>query len=273
MAISQGITMAAMGFGMIPSGFLVDAWGYHWSFYISFGISTLAGIILITGLKALSRLKNKLPVAYPRPTAELLFHDKLNSNRAITLQFVVSGLLHLGYGISITFLPLLATQVVGTTTGAVGILFAIASLSAASLVIPMGMLADRKGKRIFMILGLLVSASSLTGIAFTTTFSWLVVFFITFELGIAMFNPAALALLSDKVLLRRQSTVMGFYGAIGENSGIFAGSAMAGFAWSALGSQITFLIGATACGLGAIISLIFIREKTSKSHNSGILAP
>jgi predicted MFS family arabinose efflux permease len=52
-----------------------------------------------------------------------------------------------------------------------------------------------------------------------------------------------LGLISSMVPPRRLSTAMGLYGGIYENTGIVAGSALAGFVWSAWGPRATFLIG------------------------------
>ena len=149
----------------------------------------------------------------------------------------------------------------------VGILFTIMGVSTMVLGIPMGMLADRKGKKTFMILGLLVSAATMAGIAFTESFHWLIVFVITSSLGLTMFSPAALGLISDSVPLQRQSTAMGIYGGICENTGIIAGAALGGFIWSAWGPQATFLIGTIASSLGAVICFSLVRDKGSKKRS------
>jgi MFS family permease len=261
MAIVNGIMIASGCFGTLPSGFIVDAWGYHWNFYISSGISILAGVMLITLSKIPLRVKHEPTTAAPQLTKGLFSRGRGSSYRAIAIQCVVAALAHIGFGISITFLPLMATQVVGVNASEVGILFGVAGLSTVVFAIPIGMLADYKGKRGVMILGLLVSASGLAVISFIGAFLWLVVFFVVFEMGMAMFNSAALALLSEKVLPRQQGTAMGFYGAIGENMGVIAGAALGGFVWSYWGPK-TFLLGTVAGCLGVIICLGFVKVKT-----------
>jgi len=82
------------------------------------------------------------------------------------------------------------------------------------LSVPMGMLADRVGKKAMMISGLITSAGAMVGISFAGNFGWLVLFMILNGVGIALFSPAALGLLSDSVPFHRQSTAMGFYGGV-----------------------------------------------------------
>ena len=162
-----------------------------------------------------------------------------------------------------TFLPLLATQVVGVSATEVGILFTVGGLVVVVLGIPMGMFADRMGKKSAMILGLLLAAVAMTGMAFVKSFFWLLVFVIIRGISMALFNPAALGLLSDSVPLDRQSTVMGFYGGVCENTGVIAGSALGGFIWSTLGPEATFLSGTMAAVMGTLICIVFVKRKGS----------
>ncbi|MFC2072030.1 MFS transporter [Chloroflexota bacterium] len=266
MAILTVIMSASRSLGALPSGFLVDNWGYHWAFFISCGISLLGGVAVVTGLKKTQLMKLEPPTVSPSTTDEFPSLDQAYSYRPLAFQCVVAALLFLGLGISITFLPLLATQVVGVGATEVGILFTIGGLTTMVLGVPMGVLADRKGRRAFMILGLIVSAVAMAGIAFAESFPWLIVFVILRSVGMAMFNPAALALLSDNVALQQQSTAMGVYGGVCENTGIIAGSALGGFVWSAWGPRATFLMGTIAASLGAVICFFgLVRDRVYKN--------
>ena len=116
------------------------------------------------------------------------------------------------------------------------------------------MMADRMGKKRHMIIGLLFSAVAMIGIAFSKMFFWLVLFIIIRSTGTAMYSPAALGLLSDSVPQQKQSTVMGIYGGLCENTGIIAGSALGGLVWSFFGYKETFFMGAFSAVLGAAMS-------------------
>lgn len=253
MAIITVMMSASRSIGAFPSGFVVDNWGYHAVFFISCGISLLAGTILIAGFK------NTRPINPEVATITTLLSDEPPSPvqtlkyRPLTLQCVVTALQFLGLGALMTFLPLLATQVVGVTATQVGILFTIRGLGVMVLGIPIGMLADRTGKKTFMILGLLVSGATMAGMAFTESFPWLIVLVAANSLGLTMFSPAALGLISESVPLERQSTAMGIYGGICENTGIIAGASLGGFVWSAWGPPATFLMGTVATSVGALI--------------------
>jgi len=264
MAIFTTIMAASRSLGALMSGFVVDSWGYKWSFFISCGIVLLGGFVAITGLKKIRLTKPDPPTVSGSSTEELPSPNQTYSYLPIGFQGTVAALYFIGMGISMTFLPLLATQVVGVDATAVGILFTIGGAVTMILSIPLAMLSDRKGKRIFMILGLLVSASGMAGVAFAESFPWLIVFVSIRSLGAAMFSPAALGLLSESVPRQRQSTAMGFYG-VCEITGIIVGSALGGFVWSAWGPRVTFLLGTLAAGMAATICFSLVRDKVFKN--------
>lgn len=256
MAIYAAIMAACRSLGSLTSGCVAGAWGYHSAFFISCGIALLGGILVVSGLG-----KVQLPKAKPAPasTSDSPSSEATYSYGPIALQCTVAALHSFETGISMAFLPLLATQVLGANVVEVGILFTIQGLVTMVLLLPMGMLADRMGQRLLMIIGLLVSALSLIGVAFAPSFAWLIFFIVIRTLGMALFYPAAVALLSNSMALHRQSTAMGVYG-VSEDIGAMIGSTLGGFVWSALGPRPTFLTGAISGALAAVVCIAWVRE-------------
>jgi MFS family permease len=264
MAIIAVMMSASRSIGALPSGFVADNWGYHAVFFISCGTSLLAGIILIAGFRKTRSLNPEVATVTTPLSDELPSPVQPLKYRPLTLQCVVTILQFLGLGALMTFLPLLATQVVGMAATGVGILFTISGLVVMVLGIPMGMLADRMGKRTFMILGLMMSGGAMAGMAFVESFPWLIILVVAHSLGLTMFSPAALGLISESVPLERQSTAMGIYGGICENTGIIAGASLGGFVWTAWGPPATFLMGTAATSVGALICFFgLVRDNIS----------
>jgi len=262
MAIIATAMAGTRSLGALPSGFIVDAWGYHWVIIISCGISFLGGIVVATCMRKTRLVKTKRPAPVsPSPANEFPLPSQTSSFRFLVPQYIVTALLFFASGIMLPFLSLFAAQVVGLSVNEVGILFTVRGVCAMVISVPMGILADRMGKKNLMLLGLVISAGSMAATAFSHNFAWLIMATCVNSLGQAMFSPASLGLLSNSVALERQSTAMGFYGAIGEDAGTIAGSALAGFTWSAWGPRPTFLMGTVACGVGAVACLGWIKEK------------
>ena len=260
MAIITMIMSASRSIGALPSGFLADNLGFHALFFVSCGISLLAGIVVLAGWRQAQPPQIQIiGDKAPNPSDSV---DRVNYS-SFAVQCVVTALQSWTRGTMLGFLPLLATQVLGVSATKVGVLFTIYGIAVMSLSIPMGMLADRIGKKTLMTLGLVTSGAAMAGMAFSPSYAWLIVSVLVAGMGVATFSPAALGMISDLVPARRQSTAMGIYGALGENIGIIAGASVGGFVWIALGHQSAFLMATAATALGAIICLALVKGKAA----------
>jgi PPP family 3-phenylpropionic acid transporter len=257
MALSAVMLSASSSLGALPSGFLVDSLGYHSVFYTSLVVSIIGGIVVLSGLKNNKGISEK---ASEKETSEGISSKPVFNPFSLTPMCLVTALRFFGLGCMMTFLSLFATEEAGVDITLVGVLFTIGGLVNVVLTIPTGILADRLGKKNIMIAGMIVSAGAMVGIAYSGSFTWLVIYMIVNSLGMALFSPAALGLLSDSVPRNRQSTAMGFYGGICENVGILAGSALGGVIWDTVSPQSTFFSGAIACGLGAILCAVLVKN-------------
>ena len=264
MAIISVVMAGSRTLGALPGGFIADNLGYIWVFVVSCGVSLVGGLVVVMCLKRRQKIKPQPAAVSSLQSGATPPQGQEKILRQLFSQGAVAMLYFIGFGLIFSFLPLLATQVAGVSDSEVGILFTTSGLVTMVLSIPMAMLSDRKNKNIFMIFRILISASSMTGFAFTATYIWFIGFAIINGIGMAMFEPAALGLISSVIPPNRLSTAMGLYGGIYENTGIVAGSALAGFVWSTWGPRATFLFGAISGIIGTMICLIFVREK--KSH-------
>ncbi|MFC1994852.1 MFS transporter [Chloroflexota bacterium] len=261
MAIMTIVIVAARSFGALPSGFLADNWGYYSVFFVSAGVALLAGCIVLISIEIAKLVEVQPLPGNSSDISELPNNNHKSSLLSLSPQFIVAALQFMGLGILMTFGPLLATEVIGVRATEVGILFAIVGVCSMVMGIPIGMLTDRVGKKTFMILGMVTSGVAMGGIAYVTNYSSLVTFAVFNGLGFIMFTPAALALLSEKVIVSQQSTVMGIYGGLFENGGMTLGAAIGGFVWASWGPQLTFLTGSIASIIGAVICISFISDR------------
>jgi len=263
MAIIAVLLSGSRSLGALPSGFIADTWGYRFVFVAACCVALIGGGVLVIGLR-------KIPwVAFEGISASSSFPNKASFKRTFATyrplapQCLVTALFFLGFGILGTFLPLLATQVIeGVSATEVGFLFFIAGLVSTLLGLPFGMLADRAGKKKIMMLGLLISGFAMAGMAYATSYLWLIIVTISQSIGMAMFSPASMGLLSDSVPPQQQGAAMGAYGGFCEDTGLIAGSAFGGFIWSAWGPQTTFLTGAIAAGLGVVVCVTLLKQSS-----------
>ncbi|MBI4180515.1 MAG: MFS transporter [Chloroflexi bacterium] len=261
MAIIAMEMAASQTIGALPGGFLVDHLGFQAVFFVSGGISLLAGITVLFGFRQAHRLKANTITDEVPPLGNLPTSGQKINYRLFATQCLITILQGWGRGTMTAFLPLLATRVLGLSATKVGVLFTISTIPAILMSVPMGMLADRIGKKALMIFGLVISAAALAGIAFSPSYSWLIVSVFAIGVSGAAFNPAALGTISDLAPRNQQSTAMGFYGAFGENIGVVAGQSLGGFIWGAWGPQSAFLTGSVTSTLGLLICLLLLKVR------------
>jgi len=262
-AAFMGIITVAIGasksLGALSSGFLASSLGYSWVFYITIGIYILGGLITIVILRDLKYNSPKL-----LPVNKHLFVKDSKKYRRMFSLCAVTSCEFFGLGLFMSFLPLFITQVAGFSVASVGILFTMRGIITTVFGVPMGMLADHKGKKLLMLIALVTSAISMIGISVANSFLSLLVSIVLFEIGLATYSPAALALLSDSVPSEHQGSVMGIYGGVCENTGIMAGAFSGGFAWNIFGPRATFLLGSLVCIIGVIMCLILNIEEIER---------
>jgi MFS family permease len=248
-------------------GVLVDLWSFTTALTAAVLGPVLAGILLLFTHTQLPPLKHRNE-NFP----EEALVDSTPSIRQVIfgivgIQGIVASLNYVMFSIFLTYMPLLSTQVIGSDATGTGALFSIQGLVNLIVVIPLAKLADRKGKRLFMILGLLGSGIAFVGMVFSNSYGMLVVFTILFSFSFATFGPAAVALLSERVSKKQQGVAIGMYGVF-EDGGMIAGSALGGFLWEGLGHVATFLSGAGAAMLGSLITLRFLKDHPSTEEET-----
>ncbi len=259
-AAFMGIITVVIGgsksLGALSSGFIASSLGYSWVFYITIGIYILGGLITIGILRDSKYNSPKL-----LPVNKHLFDKDSKKYRRMFPLCAITSCEFFGMGLFMSSLPLFITQVVSLSIASVGILFTMRGIVTTVFGVPMGMLADHKGRKLLMLIALVTSAISMIGISVANSFLSLSISIVLFEIGLATYSPAALALLSDSVPSEHQGSVMGIYGGVCENTGIMAGAFSGGFVWNIFGPRATFLFGSLVCIIGVIMcSILNIEE-------------
>jgi MFS family permease len=177
---------------------------------------------------------------------------------AVSVLSLIGLLLHVGISGERSFLPLIASQRGRMTTDQIGVLVATLSLVQALLMVPMGGLSDRFGRRPIMLLGLVGGSAGLVLYPLATAAWQFYPIAVLRAVALAATWPALLALVSDATPLRSQGRVHGVFGTV-EDIGLITGPAAGGFIWATFGLGATFYFQAFFVGLGAIVVALFWR--------------
>jgi MFS family permease len=265
MALLVAIMSGTRSVASVLGGIFVDGWGYPLALSSAVVGPLLGGFILLARRNKLnfSELDDK--------QTDLLVGDRIPTTfrqgllYIVGIQGLVAAMNYFGFSVFLTYTSLFSTQVIGTDATGAGILFSIQGFVNLLVVIPIARIADRRGKKLFMRLGLLGSTVAFLGIALSSTYAVLMIFVVTFSLSFALFGPAAVALLSESVPKNRQGTAIGIYGVF-EDVGMILGSSLGGFLWEKWSPMATFLSGSIAAAVGALASYKLIKEHSAQGY-------
>jgi len=272
MGLVTGIGSGARSVSNIIGGILVDARGFSTALQSAVLGPALGGILFLLAFNRLRSPKRDQASSEPSDRDKQPLSIRQVIFGIVGIQGMVAALIFTGLAIFITYMPLLSTQVIGTDATGAGTLLSIQGFVTLLVVIPLGKLADRKGKRLFMTIGLLGTATAFLGMAYASNYSMLVLFTILFSSSFALFVPAALGLLSETVPNNQQGVAIGMYGVF-EDSGMVAGSAVGGFVWEQWGHVATFLAGSIASVIGALFSFRFLKDRVQKEPKGSGASP
>lgn len=149
----------------------------------------------------------------------------------------------------------------GVIVALIPIIYLVYNIVYGTLAQPLGVLADKIGKKQVLFFGYLISAIMCLGFAYAShpIHAWLL--FIIYGIAMAITQTAPRALLADLVSPEARGTAYGFYYAL---IGLIAlpTSALAGFLWDKFSPLVAFSYGGLAAALAAVFLVIFVPAKT-----------
>lgn len=169
-----------------------------------------------------------------------------------------------------TLMPLFAKEGLGMTEAAVGFLFGVAIAAEFTVLYPTGLFADRHGRRVVMIPGLifLALATSALGFAGVPVTLFVLIAFLGLASGIAGVPPGAM--LADITPEGRSGTMVGAFRFVGDLA-FFIGPLVAGALAHAIGFRYAFMVASVPL-LIALVAVIRTPE-TSTLHETSAGLP
>jgi MFS family permease len=212
-------------------------------------------LMLIPGIASVALLAfvNVRP-RRPKPVSFRLALGKLS--KRCRRFILIAGLFATGY-FSYAFL-LLRAQQLGATIGTVVGLFLLFSIAYATLLIPLGILSDRIGRKWVIILGYAVFAATCAGFALVGSLTLLLPLFVMFGLSHAVVIIQS-AYVADLTVPALRATALGaLYTVIGIAA--LPASLIAGLLWQFISPAATFWFGFCLAATAAALLLIPSRK-------------
>ena len=181
---------------------------------------------------------------YPRTFVGLCVAGLIVSFSSSLIQPVLSVFAEKGLGISRT---------------GVGMLFSVMATIMLVTALPIGTIADRKGRKPVFILGKIVDAVSVILIILSGGY-WALLFVMMLRgFGRAASNPSITAMFSSLVPASRRGKGMGVFNVF-RNIGLVVGSTIGGFLWDVSSTESPFIACAIVTLVGVIIALLTVSE-------------
>jgi MFS family permease len=257
MALLSAVISGVSSLAGFTSGFLGETFGYPTVISIAAAVPLVAGIAFVLTKRGFRfRIRDDGDVRRDRIAPAAGPEWRLPVVVSIG---VIAAIQASSFGINNAFMALFATRITGVDARGVGIVFGLQGLMRLLAAIPVGRMADRRGKRHFVSLGLAGMAASLMGVALSAEFSWLLISSLGYSLFSSGVSSAYMAMLSERTSQARQGVVMGALG-LSEDGGLVIGSGLGGLFWNSFGPRGTFMFGSGMLGLGFLAWLLILRR-------------
>ncbi|MBN1288545.1 MAG: MFS transporter [Actinobacteria bacterium] len=182
----------------------------------------------------------------------------MSSTPVLLLAVLVVFIDSLGYGVVVPLFPHYA-EVLGANDLALGFLYATYAIALLIFAVPIGVLADRYGRKPFILFGMFAMSGSFVFYALADSYLLLVIARLLDGATAAATWSAALALVGDRFSESESGQKYGYlFSAIAMAS--IAGPLLGGVLYDAAGIRAPFFLIAALCAIGGFIS-IFLREE------------
>lgn len=156
-------------------------------------------------------------------------------------------------------LSVYANEEIGLSEAGVGILFMVQGIVTLFATIPMGIVADRVGRKPMIVSGKIIHASAAILVIFSGSL-WPLLLVMTMRgFGRAVSNPSITAMFSGLVPVSKRGRGMGIFN-IFQNVGLVVGATVGGFLYEFSSSEAPFIACAGVGLIGVLVVLLIVSE-------------
>ncbi len=265
MSLQQGSLLLGVDLGPTLGGFVADMAGFRWPFYISGILAALSAVWIFARLPEAPAERAESSVGEGRATSRstdrrtvvnLLQNPTffLVSLFTLLIFFTRTGSMH-------SLLPLLAVDRLDISATQLGLLFTTATTLNFLLVLPVGALTDRLGRKVIILPGTVLSVLALLLYAGGNSLWIYYGAAAVYGIGVGMIGPAPAAYAGDLAPPGRTAITMGLYRSFGD-IGFVAGPILLG--WIAdLTSFGTSMVSNAAMLLAVGVVLMVVAKETA----------
>lgn len=217
-SITQGIFMIVGVIGAPLGGFLADRIGFRWMFAVAAGLYGIATVIRLFMARKIHRQEQAASRA-PRPAPSFAslktsigtLVGLMFGGGIITWIFLSDGVGDVTFSMVGNLFPVYMNNIVGITKTQLGLLGGLASIVTMAFIFVGGMLSDKAGERVGIVLGNLLIGAAIFIMLNVTAFGWFILAWGLLGMGQALVGPAYNSLISKAVPSHLRGTAFGFF--------------------------------------------------------------
>ena len=255
-SIFSSVTVVGRGVAPFLGGYILLATSsnYH-DLYVSVGVAGVVALLVAVALPKIESTK-KEEQRFQRKTIEskgfLSNWKKVIQNRGVLVTSAVESATYYTFGAFEYFLALYAKSI-GLDEFLIGVVIGLQLVMVAISKPFMGWVSDRIGRRIPIIIGLIIASAPLIVTSLATSFVELIAVSLTYGLGFSLVTSSTVALVSDLTGKQSYGASMGFLSTV-MDVGQTTGPIITGFVLSSAGFTSAFV---TLGGLLLVFSAFF----------------
>lgn len=220
--IVQSMFLIVGVIGAPLGGILADQVGFRWMFGVAaalYGIATVIRLVVADRIRKKEKASVATAAQAPRekPTLSHLKKSLLAlaglivSGGIVTWIFLTDGISDITFSMVGNLFPLYFNNIIGMTKTQLGILSAISSIVTMALITLGGMLSDKAGERVGIVLGNVILAGSIFMMLNVDSFFLFIIAWSLLGVGQAFAQPAYSALISKVIPNSLRGTAFGFF--------------------------------------------------------------
>lgn len=217
-SITQGIFMIVGVIGAPLGGFLADRIGFRWMFAVAAGLYGIATVIRLFMARKIHRQEQAASSA-PRPAPSFAslktsigtLVGLMFGGGIITWIFLSDGVGDVTFSMVGNLFPVYLNNIAGITKTQLGLLGGLASIVTMAFIFVGGMLSDKAGERVGIVLGNLLIGAAIFIMLNVTAFGWFILAWGLLGMGQALVGPAYNSLISKAVPSHLRGTAFGFF--------------------------------------------------------------
>ena len=247
--VSRIVSNVAWIFAPLIGGAILAGKGDFLPLFVASGIIGLLGLLAFIGLVPESR---KVGLVRPKLPNVVVLRD-----RELLVLCVASLFTMLFYTQFYSLLPIFATQVKGLDSLQVGALFSISGVTVVALQFPTSSWLERIPKQTGYILGVVILAIGITGLALAPSFYWLLLAVVVMTLGENMFFPIAQTLVTEIAPEAERGMYVGAF-SLFLNIGGNVSPLLGGTIWQLTGNPyLPWLLSPVYAGISVALAILF----------------